>query len=59
MIIFMREFYCIQRDLRLNQCALAIQQQQLLIKIYAHNTQHHSHTQNVRNFAKNREENET
>lgn len=38
MIIFMRKFYCIQRDLRLNQCALAIQQQQLLIIIYAHNS---------------------
>lgn len=38
MIIFMRKFYCIQRDLRLNQCAFAIQQQQLLIIIYAHNS---------------------
>lgn len=38
MIIFMRKFYCIQRDLRLNQCSFAIQQQQLLIIIYAHNS---------------------
>lgn len=36
MIIFMKEFYCIQRDLRLNQCAFAIQQEQLLIIIYVY-----------------------
>lgn len=48
MIIFMREFYCIQRDLRLNQCAFAIQQQQLLIIIYAHSTTYEIFAKNWR-----------